>query len=45
METVLLGSLVSPYDTVTHVRDKNSYIQERSPYVVKMIFRAIRNCF
>ena len=32
---------VAPF---THVRNKNSHIQRRSPNVVKVIFHTIRNC-
>ena len=34
----------SSHYTVTHVRNKNSNNQRRSPNVVKVIFHAIRNC-
>ena len=34
----------SSHYAVTHVGNKNSNIQGRSPYVVKVIFLAIRNC-
>ena len=36
--------LPSFHYAVTHVRNKNSNIQGRSPYVVKVIFHTIRNC-
>ena len=34
----------SSFTQPTHVRDKNSNIQGRSPNVVKLIFHTIRNC-
>ena len=34
----------SSHYAVTHMRNKNSNIQGRSPNVVKMIFHTIRNC-
>ena len=34
----------SSYYAVTHLRNKNSNIQGRSPYVVKVIFHTIKNC-
>ena len=39
---VLIG--VAPFTQPTHVRDKNSNIQGRSPNVVKVIFHTLRNC-
>ena len=34
----------SSHNAVTHVLNKNSNIQGRSPNVVKVIFHTIRNC-
>ena len=34
----------SSHYAVTHVRNKNSITQGRSPYVVIVIFNTIRNC-
>ena len=34
----------SSHCAVTHVRNKKSYFQGRSPNVVKVIFHTIRNC-
>ena len=34
----------SSHYAVTHVHNKNSYIQGRSSYVVKVVFHTIRNC-
>ena len=34
---------VAPF-AVTHVRNKNSNIQGKSPNVVKVIYHTIRNC-
>ena len=34
----------SSHYAVTHVQNKNSNIQGRSPNVVKVIFHTIRNC-
>ena len=35
---------IAPITQVTHMHDKNSNNQGRSPNVVKVIFRTIRNC-
>ena len=35
---------VAPIKQVTHMRNKNSNNQGRSPNVVKVIFHTIRNC-
>ena len=35
----------SSHNVVTHVRNRNSNIQGRSPYTVKVFFYLIRNCF
>ena len=34
----------SSHYTATHLRNKNSNIQGRSPYVVKLIIQTIKNC-
>ena len=34
----------SSHYTVTHVRNKNSNIQGRSPNAIKVIYHTIRNC-
>ena len=35
---------IAPITQVTHVRNKNSNIQGRSLYVIKVIFHTIKNC-
>ena len=44
LDHVLIIIGVAPNYAVTHVRNKNSNIQRRSPNVVKVIFHTIRNC-
>ena len=39
---MLIG--VAPFTQVTHVNNKNSNIQGRSLYMIKVIFNTIRNC-
>ena len=41
---VLANIGVAPISQPTHVRDKNSNIQGRSPNVVKVTFHTIRKC-
>ena len=45
LKSVIYVSIgVAPITHSTHMRNKNSNIQGRSPNVEKVIFHAIRNC-
>ena len=44
LQSTMLNIGIAPITQVTHMHNKNSNIQGRSPNVIKVLFHTIRNC-